>query len=224
MLVLALLFAGTIALPEFVELGESGEAALDAIGWLIYGIFAVEIGARIYLAPNRFSYAAAHWFDLLILAIPLLRPLRAARSLRALRLLRGLQLLGPLARSASEIRRLLAYKGVTGGLLVATLAVMVCSAAIWRVEADSNGPIHDLPDAPWWALTTITTVGYGDTYPVTPEGRAIGVVLMLVGIGVFGTLTASVAAFFIETSDEQELTEIRESLRRIEARLNGPTR
>ena len=102
------------------------------------------------------------------------------------------------------------------------LAVCVCSLSIWRVESESNGPIKDLPDAVWWAMTTVTTVGYGDTYPVTPEGRAIGVILMLIGIGVFGTVTASVAAFFVESSEVDKLDDIRESLKRIEARLEQP--
>lgn len=185
-------------------------------------MFVVEIGVRLFLAPHRLRYAVSHWFDILILVIPFLRPLRAAGSVRAARLLRGLRIVGPLARSAIEIRDLFKRRGLTGGLLLALLAVCVCSLAMWQVESDANGPIKDLPDAIWWAMTTVTTVGYGDTYPVTPEGRAIGVMLMLVGIGVFGTVTASVAAFFVEASENTELAEIRETLQRIEARLEQP--
>ena len=219
MMVLALLFTANIGAPEILDLTTTTLVALEAIELLLYAVFVVEIGTRLYLAPQRLRYAATHWFDILI---PFLRPLRALRSIRALRSLRALLIVGPLARAAFDIRNLFKRRGLTGGLLLAMLAVCVCSLSIWRVESESNGPIKDLPDAVWWAMTTVTTVGYGDTYPVTPEGRAIGVILMLIGIGVFGTVTASVAAFFVESSEVDKLDDIRESLKRIEARLEQP--
>ncbi len=222
MLLLALLFTAIIALPELVDLSAASTLALEAVELVLYAVFVLEIAIRLYLAPHRLRYAATHWFDILIILIPIFRPLSAARSLRAARLLRGLRIVGPLARSALEIRDLFKHRGVAGGLMLALFAVCVCSVAVWRVESNSEGPIRDLPDAVWWALTTVTTVGYGDTYPVTHEGRAIGVMLMLIGIGVFGTVTASVAAFFVEASEANELTEIREALARIEARLEQP--
>src|SRR5690242_12875497 len=61
---------------------------------------------------------------------------------------------------------------------------------------DSN--IHNYPDALWWAIVTVTTVGYGDRYPSTTGGRVVAGVLMLVGIGLIGVLTATVASLFIK--------------------------
>jgi hypothetical protein len=79
--------------------------------------------------------------------------------------------------------------------------VIGAGVLIYTVERQGDGPIQTLPDALWWAASTITTVGYGDVYPRTAAGRGIAVVLMLVGISLFGVLTARVAAFFVQ--DEQ---------------------
>ncbi|MEX2446332.1 MAG: ion channel [Dehalococcoidia bacterium] len=209
MLLLASLFAVLLLIPIVADISTETQGTLDALSWLIWAAFALDISIRLVLAPNRRQYALAHWFDILIVAAPFLRPLRLLR------------LIGPIVRVAYEVRRLLARRGMIGALTFALVAVAVVgsSVAAWRLEASADGPITDLPDAVWWALTTVTTVGYGDTFPVTPEGRAIGALLMLVGIGVFGVVTASVAAFFVEGSDAAELDEIRASLRRLEAAL-----
>jgi len=86
-----------------------------------------------------------------------------------------------------------------------------------RGASDAN--ITDYADALWWAATTITTVGYGDRFPTTPAGRGIAVVLMVAGIAFFGVLTASVAAYFVESKESGSLSEIEKRLERIEKRL-----
>jgi voltage-gated potassium channel len=70
-------------------------------------------------------------------------------------------------------------------------------------EHDSGGPIQSFGGALWWALATVTSVGYGDVYPVTPAGRTVAFVVMVVGITVFGVLTAGIAAYFVESSAEE---------------------
>lgn len=90
-------------------------------------------------------------------------------------------------------------------------------------EQGSGGPITTFADAVWWALTTITTVGYGDTYPVTALGRGVAVFLMIAGIALFGLLTANVAAFFVEEDaadrTQAELAQINQRIERIEQLL-----
>ena len=76
--------------------------------------------------------------------------------------------------------------------------VFAAALAVYIAERESGGSIASFSDAVWWAVTTITTVGYGDTYPTTPTGRGIAVLLMLAGISLFGLLTARIAAFFVE--------------------------
>jgi voltage-gated potassium channel len=101
---------------------------------------------------------------------------------------------------------------VGSGLLVATIE-----------EASPDRNINSIPDGLWWAVTTITTVGYGDRFPVTPIGRAIGAGVMILGIGLFGLLAASLASLLIEKDLEREvdpqMSEITERLERIERLL-----
>src|SRR6185503_19606655 len=82
-------------------------------------------------------------------------------------------------------------------------------------EPESN--IKTAEDAVWWSVTTITTVGYGDKYPVTSEGRAIAMVLMLAGVGLFGTLSGLVASFFLGAKQDEEEVELKEIIARLDA-------
>lgn len=107
---------------------------------------------------------------------------------------------------------------------VTSLALVIIGATLMFVaEQGSGGPINTFADAVWWALTTITTVGYGDTYPVTALGRGVAVFLMIAGISLFGLLTANVAAFFVEedTTDrtQAELVQLNQRIERMERQL-----
>ncbi len=99
------------------------------------------------------------------------------------------------------------FRGRVGGYLVVTVALVSFVAALGVFEAERDAPessITTFGDALWWVLTTITTVGYGDRYPVTTEGRLVAAALMLAGIAVLGTVTAAIATWFLErVGDEQ---------------------
>lgn len=96
---------------------------------------------------------------------------------------------------------------------------MVCAALAFHAERSAKGSnIASFDDALWWAVVTVTTVGYGDKYPVTPEGRGIATFLMFSGIGITGFLTAVLTTFFLGRSDEEG--EILERLERIEKALS----
>lgn len=86
--------------------------------------------------------------------------------------------------------------------MIALLMIIFSGIAILQVEKAPTSNIKTAEDAIWWAYTTITTVGYGDKYPVTTEGRIIAMVLMTVGVGLFGTFTAYVASFFVSEKKE----------------------
>src|SRR5215831_11169135 len=106
-------------------------------------------------------------------------------------------------------------------VLLAAAATLLTEA--WLVllfeENAKNSNIHNFGDALWWAIVTVTTVGYGDRYPVSAGGRGVAVVLMLIGIGLIGVLTATVASYFVEEKTSQDKTELNERLTRIEAML-----
>jgi voltage-gated potassium channel len=92
-------------------------------------------------------------------------------------------------------------------LLIVLALNLVAAALVLTFERDTpGGNIHSYPDELWWAATTITTVGYGDRFPtMSPAGRGVAVVLMVSGIALFGVITASIAAYFVEQKAEQDL-------------------
>jgi voltage-gated potassium channel len=100
------------------------------------------------------------------------------------------------------------------------LLVFVLVAFELDFEKQTHGPnIHNYADALWWAVVTVTTVGYGDKYPVSAGGRGVAVVLMLVGIGLIGLLTATVASFFVGEKADNDNQALNERLTRIEDTL-----
>jgi len=169
------------------------------------GIFFIDVLVR----WRRMGWSAEFWrwgwVDLLA-AIPFdaaFRTLQIIRVYRILRVLRILYKLQELTTGTTLNERLLALPGVAVVMIVFSTALMV--------EAERHAPgatIKSGGDALWWALTTVTTVGYGDTYPVTTEGRIIASGLMLVGIALFGSISAIVTSKLIlpkETKDHEEL-------------------
>ena len=92
------------------------------------------------------------------------------------------------------------------GILI-ILLVIFSSIAILQVEDDPTSNIKTAEDAIWWAYVTITTVGYGDKYPITTEGRLIAGILMTAGVGLFGTFTAYVASWFVADKKQNEKTD-----------------
>jgi voltage-gated potassium channel len=152
--------------------------------WLLLG---VDYLVRLGLARRKLRFVRRHLLDLLILVLPMFRPLRA---------LRIITVIGVLNRQLrDDFRgRVPIYVGATVGLVgfVAALAVL---------EAERSAPdasITTFGEAVWWTITTISTVGYGDRYPVTVEGRIVAATLMVAGIALLGVVTASIAAWFVE--------------------------
>lgn len=157
------------------------------VTWLAWGAFALDYGVRLSLAPDRRRYLLRHLPDLAVIVLPLLRPLR---------LLRLLPLIGALNRHAgSSLRgRVVVYVVGATTLLSGIAALAMLDAE--RDAADSN--ITTIGDALWWSATTITTVGYGDRFPVTTEGRLIALGLMVGGIALLGVVTATLASWLID--------------------------
>ena len=201
LLILAVAIIPLLLLPITVDLRDSLENAFFALDWIIWAVFALDLGLRTYLSERRFNFLLRHWFDVLIVLLPFLRPLRVVRSARVLRISR----LAPLGlRVVADLRRLLQRRGLQYVILGGLGAVVGCASLVYLLEKDSGGTIKDYGDALWWAATTVTTVGYGDTFPVTSEGRGVAALLMLVGITFFSWVTANIAAFLVELGDDQE--------------------
>jgi len=198
LLLLAVAMIPLIIIPMKMELDSVAKRAItwgDAAIWIAFG---GELAIRTYLVERRIAYLARHWYDVMIVALPFLRPLRIVRSARALRLVRVLRV-GPFAaRTWASGHALLKRRGLQWVLLGGVTVIFASAGAVTVFEHETGGTIHNYGTALWWAISTITTVGYGDTFPVSPEGRVVAVVLMLVGITFFSWITANVAAFLIE--------------------------
>jgi voltage-gated potassium channel len=191
LLLLALAFVVAYVWPVLdPRLDPTIVTVLQIVSWSVWAAFVIDFAARIALARDRRCYLVAHWYDVLLVSLPMLRPLRMLRLLALARVMN---------RAASSLSmQVTTYVGGT-----AVVSLLLGAVAVLDAERGSPGAnINTFGDALWWAASTVTTVGYGDRYPVTTEGRVIAVLLMLVGIALVGSITASVAAWFVRSSEE----------------------
>jgi voltage-gated potassium channel len=180
--------------------------ACDLLTWIAWGAFAIDYLIRLTLAPRRWQFIKRHPIDLAAVVLPLLRPLR---------LIRLLSLLSILNRTASAKAR---GRVVSYTIASTLLAILVGALAITDAERGQPGAsITSFSDGLWWAITTITTVGYGDRYPVTVEGKFIAVALMLCGIALLGVVSASLASWLVEQIKETTESEEAATRRQVEA-------
>jgi voltage-gated potassium channel len=188
-------------------------------------VFLADFVGKLTTAESKWSYLKWGWIDF-ISSIPMIGPLRwgrIARVVRILRLLRGIRSSKALAR---HIFRQRAESAFAVASLTALLVVVSSSIAILHFERGPESNIKGPEDALWWALVTVTTVGYGDAYPVTTGGRIVAAVTMAAGVGLFGTFAGFVASWFLapgEEEQEDELELIRKRLTAIEERLRELT-
>jgi voltage-gated potassium channel len=227
LLILALAMVPLILVPLVVELDGAAEDAVIAADWFIWAAFAFEYVVRLALTDERARFVRHNWPDLLIVVLPFLRPLRIMRSARALRLLRLTRLAAALTVVTREGRRLLTRHKLHYALLTTMVMIVACALLVHAVEEGHGGSIDTVGDSLWWAITTVTTVGYGDTFPVTPAGRGIAALLMATGIALFGVLTANLAALLVDqgsSEPDEDGTSIAARLDRIEAELAALTR
>jgi voltage-gated potassium channel len=188
MVILATFFLILYLFESFrTPIAQSNPNFFTAMNFLLWGIFAIDYIVMLFLSRHKFHFFRTHLLDLALVIFPLLRPLRALR------------LVVIFERALSGVQRKLyinipIYVGVA-----ATLIVLIGGGAIFNAEIDEpDGNIKSPSDALWWAAVTVTTVGYGDRFPVTAEGRWIAVGLMITGIAVVGSVTASLAAWIVE--------------------------
>jgi voltage-gated potassium channel len=226
MLVAALLVVPVVAVEQS-NLGDPWSLLAAVLNWAIWVAFAVEIGVMLAVVPNRWRWIREHPLEVFIVAVtPPFVPggLQGARALRLLRLFR-------LLRLASLMRRAFSLAGLRYVAVLAGITVLVSGAAFSAVEPGNRSTW----DGVWWAVTTMTTVGYGGS-PTTNLGRIITIGVLVVGIGFVAVLTGAVAQRFLvaeieevteaaeelEATDAEvlaELREVRSRLDRLEARL-----
>lgn len=213
MLALCLYALGVLAMQTATQLDPSTAAILEFADYAVCAAFFADFLWSLWRADNAWRYFITWgWLDFLssLPMIDIARWGRAARVLRIFRVLRGLRASKHLAGLVLKQR---AENTVLAASLVALMLVTFCSIAILHFENVADANILTAEDAIWWAFATITTVGYGDRYPTTTEGRMVAVVLMSAGVALFGTFSAYLAKWFIgpevEESSERELQALR---------------
>ena len=192
-MVIAALLVIPLLVIEESDLGEPWETVGVILNWGTWLAFAVEAAVMIWVTPKPLDWLKRNPIDaaIVILTPPFLPAnLAAARLFRLLRLLR----LVPIFR----LRNLLSLDGLRNVAFLAFVLVLVGGAVYAEIENE-----HSTSDGIWWALVTITTVGYGDSVPTTEGGRVIAAVVMLVGIGFVALLTAFLAERFVRRGDDR---------------------
>jgi voltage-gated potassium channel len=213
MALLAILFLAVYTTDVLAQSLSSGwHTTLRVTDYVIWAMFAAELGVRLVLAVNRRRYAWRHVLDIVVLLLPFLRALRVFRLVYLLRSLNRWAL--------DSLRGRVVVYGVSGAVLF-----IFCGAlAVLDAERGHHGAnIVTFGDALWWAAATIFTVGYGDRVPVTGEGRLVAVLLMASGVALVGAVTASFATWLIErvrAQEEADQTATRRDLRAVHAQLD----
>jgi voltage-gated potassium channel len=211
--ILAILTLWIVIVPPG-DFGPHKNVAL-AIRVCLSGVYALDITMRTMLARRHLHYLASNWLSLVVVGLP---PLRVVFSFR-------------LVRAVFRRGNLIRFLGA------ALLLVLNGAIAVYFYERGATGSnIHTLGDSVWWALVTVTTVGYGDYYPVTTFGRIAAVLIMAIGLLTLAVVTAQVASSFVDqnrrspddptdASDpvEVSLADVAERLARIEVLLSSLT-
>ena len=186
---LSLLAIVYLGLYAFEVLGDQATVKLfDLVLFsdLIWAIFIIDFVIRFFMHDSKKLFLKRNVIELIGLILPFFRAFRMFRVVIAI---------GFLARAAQSLQaRINIYLG-----LILPLLVFTCSLGVYEAEHNApNATITNFGDAIWWAFVTVTTIGYGDYYPVTFEGRAIAVLLMLSGLALVSVITVSFASWFLE--------------------------
>lgn len=192
LLILAVLFLGAYAWEVIGNLQGRAASVTELIMNVVWAAFVADYVVRLFLAKPRFKWFITHLFDLLIVALPILRPLRL------LRLVTFVKVLGRKAGST--------FRGKIALYSVASTALLIFVAALAVLDAEhgvSDALITSFPQAIWWAFETITTVGYGDLYPISVTGRVVALCLMTGGVALIGVVTATLASWVVDVVNEK---------------------
>ena len=178
------------------------EQVVTIMDTMLVIIFVIDLLRRLRVADDNRAYLTKGWGWLdAISIVPLLR------IARILRIVRVIRVVGRMGGPEKALRAFFANKATGGLLLVVLIAIMVMEfgslSVLWAERTSLDANITTAEDAVWYLIVTMSTVGYGDQYPVTQIGRLIGSLVIVVGVGVFGTLTGFLANVFLAPSDDE---------------------
>lgn len=210
----AILFLGLYSVRVLVQPRGAAFIAVHVALFGVYLFFVVDYVARLYLAEPRGRWFVRHLWELPIILLPFFRPLRLLSLAAVVKTLEH--------AVGDTIRGRVVLYTVVGAVSI----VYASSLAILDAErGQPHSDINTFGDALWWAMTTVTTVGYGDLSPVTGTGRVVAVALMIGGITLLGTVTATLASWIVQRVSEEdtasqaataaEIESLRDEIRRL---------
>ncbi len=172
------------------DVNGSASTALVAVLFGLWAVMLVEYLVRLVVSPDRRGYLRHRWVEPATVVLP---PLQGWHLV-------GMEKVSLVVHEGElRVEAILKHHSLFRVLIAAAGTLFVGAWLVLLFEDHAKGSnIHSYPDALWWAIVTVTTVGYGDRYPVSAGGRTVAVILMLVGIGLIGTLTATVASVFMK--------------------------
>ena len=206
-IIILALISVVLVLLGFAEMIDLDNPPYSIIDLLIWFVFVVDYGWRFFTTKRKWRFILDNIFDLLAIlplnaiftVFRLGRIFRLARLTKLLKLTRLLRIIGLTGKLERKISRLLRTNGLIYILYVNIFIVLVGSSILSVVEEKS------FSDSLWWALVTVTTVGYGDIVPVSLFAKWIAVLLMLVGIGTIGMLTSALTNFFVKDNQDNHI-------------------
>jgi voltage-gated potassium channel len=215
LLIFTLVVLGALAADTICHLPPQISMLIHWLDTTACVVFFTDFWFRFFRAESKRAFMRWGWLDLLasVPNIPGLRYIRIARILRVIRLFRGIRSVYRVAQMLFQERT---QAGAASLVLVAFLLIAFSSVGILICEQNGEGNIKTAEDAIWWSVSTVTTVGYGDKVPVTTEGRIVGMVLMISGVGLFAGLSGLLASIFLKES-HRKTPDTREILTRLDA-------
>lgn len=174
------------------------------LGWVDLGfciLFIIDFGWRFHLAPRKGAFVRKNWPDL-VGAIPFVGPLRGVRVIRLMRIIRLTRFVVLLRRITRHFAVPIPTKALSYLGLAAVLWWAFAAMAFIMFERGANENIKGIDDALWWSITTLSTVGYGDLYPITIGGRIVAAATMALGVGILGTFGGTIATMFLDFREQ----------------------
>ncbi|HMJ88369.1 MAG TPA: ion transporter [Candidatus Acidoferrum sp.] len=221
LLVLSLVVIAALITDTVAPVGKEVSSIIQVLDITACVLFFVDFSIRFARAESKATFMKWGWIDL-IACIPNVDVLRIGRMVRVLRIIRLLRGVRVGHRIISIVLQNKPKTALASVLLTTLLLVTFSAISILIAEDAPEANIKTAEDAIWWSVTTITTVGYGDKFPTSTEGRLIAMALMMAGVGLFGMLSGLIASFFLGNKDESspELQETLLRLRAIEKKVN----
>ena len=187
--------------PYIWDLSQDELNTFNRLDQIIWALFVINLIVKVLIAPRRLSFLKSNILEVIVV-IPYLQPLRIVFF--------GTKAIWGMTKIARPDFLIV----VSGGL------VIISATIVTSLERSSNPELGSFPDALWWAIVTITTVGYGNQEPVTFFGRIVAVILMITGVGFFGAIAANLAAFFVRKDEDEKIDNLQRDINAINEKLD----